>query len=104
MDTDYILQIFWHEKFWLPVGTSWTNLESHEKNVYYPKARDMSLAVLVAVVFLAFRYCYERTMMNNNNEWNNDNNERKRFKLFSIVLDTRKQTQSCDNPFGTVPH
>ncbi|XP_029652332.1 ceramide synthase 5-like [Octopus sinensis] len=59
MDTDYILQIFWHEKFWLPVGTSWTDLESHEKNVYYPRAADMSLAVLVAVVFLAFRYCYE---------------------------------------------
>lgn len=52
-------QWFWNEKFWLPVGTSWVDLESQSKDVYYPRAVDMCWSLLTGVFFLCFRYFYE---------------------------------------------
>ncbi|GAB1608947.1 ceramide synthase 6 isoform X1 [Argonauta hians] len=59
MDTGFLVKSFWHEKFWLPEGTTWAHLVSTDPDVYYPRAADMSWTLLVAVLFLAFRYCYE---------------------------------------------
>lgn len=60
MNTDYMAQWFWNEKFWLPVGTSWVDLESQSKDVYYPRAVDMCWSLLTGVFFLCLRYFYER--------------------------------------------
>lgn len=50
----------WQEKFWLPPGTSWQDLEMKEDEGRFPLPRDLIYTLLLAFAFIALRYVFER--------------------------------------------
>lgn len=50
----------WQEKFWLPPGTSWQDLEMKEDEGRFPLPRDLIYTLPLAFAFIALRYVFER--------------------------------------------
>uniref|UniRef100_A0A3Q3J283 Ceramide synthase 2b n=1 Tax=Monopterus albus TaxID=43700 RepID=A0A3Q3J283_MONAL len=52
---------FWQEELWFPKGLGWADLEDRDGRVY-AKARDLWMALPMALVFLIIRQMFERTV------------------------------------------
>lgn len=52
---------FWQERLWFPEGLGWADLEDREGRVY-AKARDLWVALPIALIFLIIRQIFERTV------------------------------------------
>lgn len=52
---------FWQERLWFPEGLGWADLEDREGRVY-AKARDLWVALPIAVLFLIVRQIFERSV------------------------------------------
>lgn len=52
---------FWQERLWFPEGLGWADLEDRDGRVY-AKARDLWVALPVALLFLIIRQIFERTV------------------------------------------
>ncbi|GAA6220614.1 ceramide synthase 2-like [Lates japonicus] len=52
---------FWQERLWFPEGLGWADLEDRDGRVY-AKARDLWVALPIALVFLIIRQIFERTV------------------------------------------
>uniref|UniRef100_A0A3B3ZXF9 Uncharacterized protein n=1 Tax=Periophthalmus magnuspinnatus TaxID=409849 RepID=A0A3B3ZXF9_9GOBI len=52
---------FWQERLWFPKGLGWADLEDRDGRVY-AKARDLWVALPIAVAFLIIRQIFERTV------------------------------------------
>lgn len=52
---------FWQERLWFPVGLGWADLEDREGRVY-AKARDLWVALPIALLFLIVRQIFERSV------------------------------------------
>lgn len=52
---------FWQERLWFPKGLGWTDLEDRDGRVY-AKARDLWVALPLALVFLIIRQIFERSV------------------------------------------
>uniref|UniRef100_A0A3Q3X755 Uncharacterized protein n=1 Tax=Mola mola TaxID=94237 RepID=A0A3Q3X755_MOLML len=50
---------FWQERLWFPEGLGWADLEDRDGRVY-AKARDLWVALPIALVFLIVRQIFER--------------------------------------------
>uniref|UniRef100_A0A3Q0RGR7 Ceramide synthase 2 n=1 Tax=Amphilophus citrinellus TaxID=61819 RepID=A0A3Q0RGR7_AMPCI len=50
---------FWQERLWFPEGLGWADLEDRDGRVY-AKARDLWVALPIALVFLIIRQIFER--------------------------------------------
>lgn len=49
---------FWQERLWFPEGLGWADLEDRDGRVY-AKARDLWVALPIALVFLIIRQVFE---------------------------------------------
>lgn len=52
---------FWQERLWFPEGLGWADLEDRDGRVY-AKARDLWVALPIALVFLIIRQIFERSV------------------------------------------
>lgn len=52
---------FWQERLWFPKGLGWADLEDREGRVY-AKARDLWVALPIALLFLIVRQLFERSV------------------------------------------
>lgn len=52
---------FWQERLWFPKGLGWADLEDREGRVY-AKARDLWVALPIALLFLIIRQLFERSV------------------------------------------
>lgn len=52
---------FWQERLWFPKGLGWADLEDRDGRVY-AKARDLWVALPIALVFLIVRQIFERSV------------------------------------------
>lgn len=52
---------FWQERLWFPEGLGWADLEDRDGRVY-AKARDLWVALPIALVFLIVRQIFERSV------------------------------------------
>ncbi len=52
---------FWQERLWFPEGLGWADLEDRDGRVY-AKARDLWVALPIALIFLIIRQIFERSV------------------------------------------
>lgn len=52
---------FWQERLWFPEGLGWADLEDRDGRVY-AKARDLWVALPIALLFLIVRQLFERSV------------------------------------------
>lgn len=52
---------FWQERRWFPEGLGWADLEDRDGRVY-AKARDLWVALPIALIFLIIRQIFERSV------------------------------------------
>lgn len=52
---------FWQERLWFPEGLGWADLEDRDGRVY-AKARDLWVALPIALLFLIIRQIFERSV------------------------------------------
>lgn len=52
---------FWQERLWFPKGLGWADLEDRDGRVY-AKARDLWVALPIALIFLIIRQLFERSV------------------------------------------
>lgn len=52
---------FWQERLWFPKGLGWADLEDRDGRVY-AKARDLWVALPIALSFLIIRQLFERSV------------------------------------------
>ncbi|TMS10423.1 Ceramide synthase 2 [Larimichthys crocea] len=52
---------FWQERLWFPEGLGWADLEDRDGRVY-AKARDLWVALPIALIFLIVRQIFERAV------------------------------------------
>lgn len=52
---------FWQERLWFPKGLGWADLEDRDGRVY-AKARDLWVALPIALIFLIVRQIFERSV------------------------------------------
>lgn len=52
---------FWQERLWFPEGLGWADLEDRDGRVY-AKARDLWVALPIALSFLIIRQLFERSV------------------------------------------
>lgn len=52
---------FWQERLWFPKGLGWADLEDRDGRVY-AKARDLWVALPIALLFLIIRQVFERSV------------------------------------------
>ncbi|XP_064184738.1 ceramide synthase 2-like isoform X2 [Anguilla rostrata] len=52
-------QWLWRHEYWLPPGITWEDMQSQEGS-WYPRPRDLLVALPLAVGFISFRYVFER--------------------------------------------
>lgn len=50
----------WQEKYWLPPGIGWRDIEIKEEDGHLPLPRDLIYTFPLAVAFIALRYVFER--------------------------------------------
>uniref|UniRef100_A0A3B4T8N9 Ceramide synthase 4a n=1 Tax=Seriola dumerili TaxID=41447 RepID=A0A3B4T8N9_SERDU len=50
----------WQEKYWLPPGIRWQDIEMKEEDGRFPLPRDLIYTLPLAVAFIALRYVFER--------------------------------------------
>ncbi|XP_061540338.1 ceramide synthase 4a [Phycodurus eques] len=53
-------QWLWQDRYWLPPGMHWQDMETSEG--HYPLPRDLIFTLPVAFAFIAFRYVFERVL------------------------------------------
>lgn len=56
---------FWQERLWFPEGLGWADLEDRDGRVY-AKARDLWVALPIALLFLIIRQIFERSVHSSN--------------------------------------
>ncbi|XP_026084633.1 ceramide synthase 2-like isoform X2 [Carassius auratus] len=56
---EWVSEVFWQERLWFPEGLGWADLEDRDGQVY-AKARDLWVALPIAVLFLVIRQVFER--------------------------------------------
>lgn len=56
---EWLSEVFWQERLWFPEGLGWADLEDRDGRVY-AKARDLWVAVPIAIMFLVIRQVFER--------------------------------------------
>uniref|UniRef100_A0A8C1N0W7 Uncharacterized protein n=1 Tax=Cyprinus carpio TaxID=7962 RepID=A0A8C1N0W7_CYPCA len=56
---EWVSEVFWQERLWFPEGLGWADLEDRDGRVY-AKARDLWVALPIAVLFLVIRQVFER--------------------------------------------
>ncbi|XP_051999372.1 ceramide synthase 2-like [Xyrauchen texanus] len=54
-------EVFWQERLWFPEGLGWADLEDRDGRVY-AKARDLWVALPIALMFLVIRQIFERVV------------------------------------------
>ncbi|KAG5847843.1 hypothetical protein ANANG_G00130500 [Anguilla anguilla] len=52
-------QWLWRHEYWLPPGITWEDMQSQEGS-WYPRPRDLLVALPLAVGFISLRYVFER--------------------------------------------
>lgn len=50
----------WQEKYWLPPGMRWRDIEVTEDEGHFPLPRDLIYTLPLAFAFIALRYVFER--------------------------------------------
>ncbi|XP_026084021.1 ceramide synthase 2-like [Carassius auratus] len=56
---EWVSEVFWQERLWFPEGLGWADLEDRDGQVY-AKARDLWVALPIALLFLVIRQVFER--------------------------------------------
>ncbi len=56
---EWVSEVFWQERLWFPEGLGWADLEDRDGRVF-AKARDLWVALPIAVLFLVIRQVFER--------------------------------------------
>ncbi|XP_052003468.1 ceramide synthase 2-like [Xyrauchen texanus] len=57
----WLSRLFWQEHLWFPEGLGWADLEDRDGHVY-AKARDLWVALPIALLFLMIRLLFERVV------------------------------------------
>ena len=57
----FVSEVLWSEKFWLPQRVTWKDFVSNDPSVHYPDVSEIFFqSILAGFALLAFRYANER--------------------------------------------
>lgn len=57
---DLLNQWLWQDRYWLPHGVSWQDMDMKEGQGPFPLPRDLIYTLPLAFAFIALRYVFER--------------------------------------------
>lgn len=57
--TNYVSELVWNERFWLPANVTWLDLQ-RDNTTFLPQPRDMFMPFPIGILLLLLRFLFER--------------------------------------------